>query len=444
MAVIYLRSTDGSNSDDGLTWANAKATLAAALTAAGAGGTVYVSDNHAELGTASITLASPGTSASPVRVICVDDTGDPEPPTAQSTGASVDTNGTNRAITFSGVAASFGVKYICDREVQFATGGSAWYIDTPEIEAGQDGNSAGGLVIGNGGGGGGNNDIVVRIKGALRFGATTQRIRCDGGKAEFVLTGGLLGTLPTTLIASLDTSPKTLRDITFIGSDLSALGSGKNLVSADNMLGTIRFIDCKLGSSVTPVTGTFQEPNTLVVELVNCDSADTNYRFHRQNYQATETQETTIVRTGGASDGTTTFSRKVVTTANVTPHFAYESMWMSRWNETTGSAITATVEIVTDNVTLTDAEAWLEVEYLGTSGFPLALFATDRVSDPIFGTPANQTTSSETWTTTGLGTPVKQNLAVTFTPQEKGPFRCRVCVAKASTTVYYDPEVTVS
>ena len=36
MADIYLSSVDGSDSDDGSTWALAKATLAAALTAAGA------------------------------------------------------------------------------------------------------------------------------------------------------------------------------------------------------------------------------------------------------------------------------------------------------------------------------------------------------------------------------------------------------------------------
>ncbi len=70
MAVIYLRSTDGSDADNGSTWALAKATLAAALTAAGAGGTVYVSQVHAETQAGAMTLTSPGTEASPVRVIC--------------------------------------------------------------------------------------------------------------------------------------------------------------------------------------------------------------------------------------------------------------------------------------------------------------------------------------------------------------------------------------
>ena len=36
---------------------------------------------------------------------------------------------------------------------------------------------------------------------------------------------------------------------------------------------------------------------------------------------------------------------------------------------------------------------------------------------------ANQADSSETWTTTGLSAPVKQKIAVTFTPQEKGLHR---------------------
>ena len=61
------------------------------------------------------------------------------------------------------------------------------------------------------------------------------------------------------------------------------------------------------------------------------------------------------------------------------------------------------VEVVTDTVTLTDAEAWLEVEYLGTSGFPLGVVANDRVVG--LASPANQTSSSVAWTTTGLTTP---------------------------------------
>jgi hypothetical protein len=228
--------------------------------------------------------------------------------------------------------------------------------------------------------------------------------------------------------------------------DLSLLGSGKNLVDVTNMTGKslVSFENCKLGSSVTVATGTFSNAGgngSVEIRLVNCDSADTNYRYHKQNYHGTITQESTIVRTGGASDGTTPISRKMVSTANTKIYSPLVMDDIVFWNETTGSSQTATIEVVTDNVTLTDAECWLEVEYLGTSGFPISSLVNDRVTDDVFGTPANQTTSSETWTTTGLTTPVKQKLAVAFTAQEKGYVRIRVMLAKASTTVYVCPQV---
>src|SRR3990167_8140047 len=98
MAVVYLRSTDGSNLDDGSTWALAKATLAGALSAAGRGGAGYVSQAHAETQGTNMTLTSPGSAASPVNVICVDDSA--EPHTATATTATVTTTGTT-SITFS-------------------------------------------------------------------------------------------------------------------------------------------------------------------------------------------------------------------------------------------------------------------------------------------------------------------------------------------------------
>jgi len=98
MADIYLSSVDGSDGDDGSTWALAKATLAAALTAAGAGGTVYMDNAHAETQASDMTLASPGTAASPTRVLCVDRTGNPQPPTALATTGAVTTTGNTKII----------------------------------------------------------------------------------------------------------------------------------------------------------------------------------------------------------------------------------------------------------------------------------------------------------------------------------------------------------
>lgn len=73
MANFYVRSTDGSDADNGTTWALAKATLAGALNVATAGDTIFVSDNHAETQASAMTLSSQGTAASPVRILCADD-----------------------------------------------------------------------------------------------------------------------------------------------------------------------------------------------------------------------------------------------------------------------------------------------------------------------------------------------------------------------------------
>jgi hypothetical protein len=113
------------------------------------------------------------------------------------------------------------------------------------------------------------------------------------------------------------------------------------------------------------------------------------------------------------------------------------------WNSAVGNPLTATVEIVTDNVTLKDDEAWLEIEYLGSSAQPISTRVNDRKAN-LTATGSNQTSSSVTWTTTGLATPVKQKLEVTFTPQMAGYVIGRVVLAKASTTMYACPKMTIA
>ena len=179
--------------------------------------------------------------------------------------------------------------------------------------------------------------------------------------------------------------------------------------------------------------------------MYNCDSGDTNYRIWVKEYTAELVQETTIVLTGGTSDGATPLSWKVMTTANC--NFVsgrFQSPEIFKWNEVTGSPITATVEILHDSLTaLNDDEAWLEIQYLGTSGYPLGSFASDAKTD-VLATAAAQASSSATWTTTGLTNPNKQKLSVTVTPRDKGYIHAKVCFGKANYTVYVDPLLTVA
>ena len=100
MAVRYVRSTDGSDADNGTTWALAKATLTGVAAIDTAGDTLWVSDNHAESTASAVSLALAGTAASPTRVVCGDDAA--EPPTAVATTGTVTTTGNSTITLFSG------------------------------------------------------------------------------------------------------------------------------------------------------------------------------------------------------------------------------------------------------------------------------------------------------------------------------------------------------
>jgi len=175
----------------------------------------------------------------------------------------------------------------------------------------------------------------------------------------------------------------------------------------------------------------------------NCDSADTNYRIAEHCYEGDLVQETTIVRTGGASDGTTSLAWNMTSSAGSTFWTPFYSPWISGWLDSTGSK-TFTGQIVHDSVTnLQNDEVWLEVEYLGDGSFPLSTFADDRMAD-ILATAADQSTTGDTWTTTGLTNPNTQDLSVTVTVNEKGPWRARFCLAKPSYTIYCCPKIDIT
>jgi hypothetical protein len=427
MATIYLSSVDGNNADDGSTWALAKATLAAALTAAGAGGTVYVDDAHAETQASAMTLPTVGTAASPVSVLCVSRASG-APPTALATTAKVSTTGLNNHLTVVGCLDIHGVEFSAGDGANAARvifSGNGVTLRNCKLTLA---NTNAASFIQNSIG------IAEIFDCTFTFGHVSQTINLGASTKTLIHGGVLAGSVPASLFSSLN----NIGVVECRGLDLSPLGSNTIVTTAGSVGAQIHFANCKLGSSAVVSSGAFTN-RMGVVSLVNSDSADTNYRYHLAKCQGTITQETTIVRTGGASDGVTGFSREFVSSANSKFFSPLVGPWFKFWNQTPGS-VTVEVEIVTDNVTLTDAEAWVEVEYQGTSGFPLSLFASDRAAD-VLATPANQTTSTETWTTTGLTTPVKQKLAATFTTAETGWVMARVMLAKASTTLYACPKI---
>ena len=434
----YVRSIDGSDADNGSTWALANATLAGGFTDAAAGDRIWISGNHAETQASAMTLTAPGTAASPNEVLCGDDAA--EPPTALATTGTISTTGANN-ISFAGFAYCRGISFrvgssTFSASLNWQSGNPYWwkcescefYLSGSGVNARINiGNNAATIDDG----------LVEWVNCSVRFSNANQGIVC---RTPLNWRGGSVssaGTAPNALFVAANNGVQT-QEVLVENVDLSYVTGSLVDVSAAART-RFRFLNCKLGSGVSITTGTNPGQGGPEIVLVNCDSGDTQYRYRKHNYRGDEYHETTVVRTGGASDGTTSFARKIVSSANAKFIAPYESEVMSVWCDSLTST-TLTVEVVTDNVTLTDEEAWIDVSYQGTSGFPLGVLVSDAKAD-ILASAANQTTSSVTWTTTGLTTPVKQKLAVTFTPSEKGWALVRVNLAKASTTMYYCPKV---
>ncbi len=413
-----------------------------------AGDTVYVANDHSVSVAAMHILVFQGSVTTPCYLLCVNPAGSVPPVSADLTTGAVE--GTTGANDFQIGGSSDTFAYV--RGVTFQAGSGSSIADMRVVDSSGNINivmencslvlnstsSSSQVILGLASTSATKAGYIILKNTSMTFGATTQTILFGYSRTVWKDTpSAILGSVPGTLF----TGSSTQGLIELDGVDLSAAGSGKTLVSAGAVATTYVLRNCKLGASVT--VSAAPTVRGASVSLVNCDSGATGNRQERYTYEGTLTKEATIVLTGGASDGAQTISWKVVTTANAKFVFPFETFPIAVWNATTGSSVTATVEIVTDNVTLTDEECWVEAEYLGTSGFPISSSVSDAKAD-ILASAANQTTSSATWTTTGLATPVTQKLSVTFTPQLVGYVRLVVKVAKASTTVYIDPKVTLS
>lgn len=444
----YLRSTDGSDSDNGSTWALAKATWNAIGNGL-SGPTIYVSQSHAEISATPVDNSfGSGSLASPLRIICANDGA--EPPTALATTATITTTGNNLIRCLESVPGYiYGISFIAGSgasgTANILIGGDDFantdvcfqQMESCSLQLASTGTSSRINAMSS------DQTRVELTNCTFKFAASAQGLTNGLGSRCLIRGGSLLsgGTSPTSFVLAADGG-----GVTFDGFDFSNASASMNIFSGDaqNFVGVAR--NCKLpaswSGSLNPSTFTYYSR----YEMYNCDSADTNYRLWIKDTFGEILSETTLVRTSGANDGTTGLSWKFVANANAEWTQSLRSPEIVKWNETTGSAITVTVEILHDPGSpgsLNDDEIWLEVEYLGTSGTPLGALVDDSKAD-ILAAAAAQDTSSATWTTTGLSNPTTQKLSVTFTPQEKGFIHAVVKMAKASYTVYVCPKLDIS
>jgi hypothetical protein len=438
MASYYVWS-GATGSANGTSWANAYTTLTLAFSGKAAGDVFYVAHDHAESTAAAVTLAAAGTIANPTKVICANRAGSVPPVSAdRRTTATVTTTGTSSTLNFSGFTHYDGIIFSAgsgagnvNAALQNTSGG--WIkFDNCSLRLASTGTGKLSLTI---------DGVYIELNNTtVSFAGTGQGflvgevLKWRNTPSAFV--GG--STIPTTLF---NLSSGDGGSVECIGVDLSAAGSGKTICGASSAANAVAFklVDCKLDAAVTK-SAVPAAHGASEVDFVRSGASGVNYTVFRHRISGTLDHETTIVRTGGASDGTTLIAWKIVTTANCTYSVPFECPPIAIWNDTVGSAKTATVEGVWGGGAVPlDGDIWVDVEYLGDATSPQGSFVNDGTPD-LLATPANQTSSSSTWG----GSTTKFKLNVTFTAQQKGWIYARVKCAKASSTFYIDPLVTLT
>lgn len=448
--VVWTARRPGFSSGTTANWTFATIFLHYATQAAAAGDTVFVSQAHNEL-VAPVTTTFAGTELLPIKVLCGNDAA--APPTAlASTGVVAWT-------VASGTIGLTGSSYVYGMTFRYSAGA----LNTILILASA-GNqlqqyesctfeilSTGVLARLATGTSSSVDPVGVDFKDCwVKYGKNTTSIEVVSTRFSWQGGGLLAGNaMDTALMKVISVGEGFLIELS--GLDLTNMAATTNIFAISGSTGQAIIRDCTLPVGWTGLL-TSSVSQAARCSMYNCEASgvDTNYRMWIVDYTGSIRSETTIVRTGGASDGTTPLAWKMVTAANAVEFVSpLNSDEIIIWNDVVGTAVTATIEFVHDSVgggagaAMLDDEIWMDVLYAGTLDKSQGLFVSDHKATFLTAA-ADQTASTEAWTATGLTTPVKQKLSVTFTPQEKGYIKARVYLGKASKTVYICPKMTVA
>ncbi len=459
MTVYYLDSA-GSNTAPYDTWAKAATTIAV-LNALplGASDEVYVAQGDNESAVAATVTIACSVVGTPNKMIC--GTTAAAPPTTAAVMTNTISSTAANPINVSGSGYFYGIKLAAGSGASGAiltvgaTGTSVQYWENSTLAIGSS-SAASRVVLGQ------NSTSIATEKVILRgctlsFGGAAQKIELNNNVE--IIGGGLAGTSLTG--SAFITTGNRPSNAVIDGFDMSSMASNTPLVTTAASHGKIIFRDCKLPATWTSGTIFTAAPSApgLRGELYNCSGGTANYKLRIEDYTGTITDEIAIVKTtpAGASDGVTPYSWKMVTSANAKfPGLGLYSPELFYWNSTVSGSVTLTVALVHSAVgggtagALTDKEAWLEVEFLGSAATPIASIQTDSSGTSggtTAGSPlaaaADQATDTSTWASPPA-TPLYQKLSVTIAPRMVGMYIVRVVLAGASDTVYVDPKLVIS
>jgi len=218
-------------------------------------------------------------------------------------------------------------------------------------------------------------------------------VRIENG--TFSITGSITAGQP--VFTSINLNSTVLVE----GSDFTAVPNTQYLIgvqAGEAPSGMWTFKDCVLSSGMAIYLGGQPAWDDPTVDLNRIDSGGAVYRNERYRIEAVETTSTQVVRTGGAVDGTTAVSHRVVTTANANNRWRiFNAIPFAIWNAVTGANRNVTFYgIANDSRVPNNDEVWFDVEYPGSSSTPQGSYARGSKAN-VLATAAALTADTSAW-----------------------------------------------
>lgn len=384
--------------------AHARMSTAASWMASGGGDICFVSDNHAETQSTGLTVAVQGTLSVPNNFVCVDRTvtnpGASDVRTTATVSSSL-SGSSGQCITING---NFGV--FSGVSFQGANGGGygvmavqaniSAFVNSGLYLQGTSGNNI--LRLGTNGGGGSLSRTILKNT-PISLGSTNGAGIQVNGLVEWSDTpSAIQGPVPSTIFSGIQgyTAKVFARNV-----DFSAVGSGKTLFGITNATNkqssSASMQNCRLASSVV-LGNTVAGSTSLDLDVVECDvDGGAAVRNERWRHTGQLFTETTLIRTGGASDSVLGYSWRIVCSSAVVWIIPFDAIPIYTWNDVVGSSVTVTMEgIWSSTVVPTNEEVWMDTIFEGTSN-SVSTTSSSGTKANILATGTSLTASTQAW-----------------------------------------------
>lgn len=256
----------------------------------------------------------------------------------------------------------------------------------------------------------------------IEFGDTGAIIEFSGG--SILWKGGRLGGGAANLITGFGQIGNGVADIEDV--DLSLVD---NLVAVTGIIQENQaiFRDCELKSGYTLHTGIIGRDSLIAIYSKNL--------IQEAHAQGVAISETTIVKTGGSSDGVTPISMKMITGADASRHNPLRIALPINLYLEAGDYTLELDTVIDDVVNLTDAEAYFTASIPGATAQHNIL--SNAPSTPL-ADPVDLPASTAIWTITGMSNPNKQKMILDITVEQAGVVEINLFFARASAIMYVD------